>query len=456
MANTVNGLLTTYGRTALVEIMYAVPGLGVTGGTAANAYVFFGKVDAWPDDANPPAPTEDQFNIKKVNKNIIALKKLLTPTTSPVIPRYDWTSGDVYTQYTDTEDIFKYDVNGIMDNIFYVRNSYDQIFKCLCNNNGSDSTVEPVIQPGNTNIGDVLILADGYKWIYVTTIDKGLKKSFFDNQWMPIFVGYNTPNALVTSGFGQIDAINVTSNGSNYPTNTSTRIVISGDGYGATAVANAYNGVIQQVYVTNPGTNYTYATVSIVSESANGTGATANAVISPIGGHGYDPISELGCNHLMITAEFDNSESTVLSSGKTGQPYLPTNIAFRQAGLIIFPAQSDGQAASESVYNACDLTSVTAGPSPYISGETVTQDGFSAIMVSHDTGNNLVSLINTEGTYTLGQPLVGQTSGVSRVLLQYSPSLYSIGSGYMMYVENRSPVQRNPNGNEQLRLVLRF
>ena len=456
MANTVNGLLTTYGRTALVEIVYAVPGTGSTGGAAANAYVFMGKVDAWPDDANPPAPTEDQFSVKKISKNVIALKKILTPSTSPVVPRYDWSSGDVYQEYTDYEDIFQYDSNGIMDNIFYVRNSYDQIFKCLFNNNNSDSTVEPVIQPGNTNIGEVLILADGYKWIYVTTIDKGLKKTFFDNQWMPIAVGSNKPNAVGTAGFGQIDAINVTSNGSNYPTNTTTRIAISGDGTGATAVANAYNGVIQDVIVTNPGRNYTYATVSIISESANGTGATANAVISPIGGHGYDPVSELGCNHIMITGEFNNSESTVISSSKTGQPYLPTNFSFKQAGVIIYPDQSDGQFASETVYNACDLGSVTIGPSAYVSGETVTQSGFSAVMVSHDTSNNLISLINTEGTYALGQPLVGQTSGVSRVLLQYAPSLYSAGSGYLMYVENRSAVQRNPNGNEQLRLVLRF
>jgi hypothetical protein len=457
MANTVNGLLTTYGRTALVEILYAATGTSIVGGTSANAYAFIGKSDSWPDNANPPKPTQDQASIKQIFKNIIAAKRILTSSTSPVVPRYDWTSGDAYVQYTDYQDMFVFDNNGIMDNIFYVRNSYDQIFKCLYNNNGADSTVEPKIEPGSTNIGQVIVTSDGYKWIYVTTIDKGLKKLFFDNQWMPVSVGKVTPNPLVTAGFGSIDAINITANGSNYPTNTVTRVVITGDGQGAIATANAYNGIIKSIIVSNAGNNYTYATVSIVSESANGTGATANAVISPIGGHGYDPISELGCNHIMITAEFDNSESTIISSGKSGQPYLPTGTTFGQVGILVNPLDSTGNSASEIVYNACDIAAVTTGASSYTSGETVSQGStFTAKVVTHDTSNNLVSLINTIGTYALGQPLVGGTSGTSRIMLQYSPSLFNKGSGYMMYVENRSPVQRNPNGNEQIRLVLRF
>ena len=63
MANTVNGLLTTYGRTALVEILYAATGTSIVGGTSANAYAFIGKSDSWPDNANPPKPTQDQASI---------------------------------------------------------------------------------------------------------------------------------------------------------------------------------------------------------------------------------------------------------------------------------------------------------------------------------------------------------------------------------------------------------
>ena len=43
--------------------------------------------------------------------------------------------------------------------------------------------------------------------------------------------------------------------------------------------------------------------------------------------HGFDPISELGARHLMITAEFNNTENNVL----------PVDIDFHQIGLLVNP-----------------------------------------------------------------------------------------------------------------------
>jgi hypothetical protein len=466
MANTTNGLLTTQALSVLAEIVYISTSVGASTAFAANAYAFIGKVDSWTDDNNPPVPQQSQSYIKQVAKNIVAAKQITTSSSSPVIPRYDWTSGDVYVPYTDYQNMFLFDGNGVMNNIFYVRNRYDQVFKCLGNNNGGDSFVEPVLKPGATDTTQVLYLSDGYKWIYMYTIDKGLKKSFFDAQWMPVYIGISTPNTLTAAKFGSIDVINVTANGSNYTDGTATTTVtIKGDGDGAAGYANASGGVISDVIMTNTGNNYTYATVTIATATTNGSGATANAIISPIGGHALDPITELGCNHIMLTAEFDNSESTVISSTLSSQPYLPTNISFRQVGLLITPIDNTGNAASLPVYNTCDYVGLSTGSGTYTSGEKVYQgssyttalnSGFVATVVSHDTTNNLVSLINTDGTYTLGQPLLGFTSGTSRVMLQYSPTLFNVGSGSLIYIENRSSVQRNANGNEQIRMVLRF
>jgi hypothetical protein len=455
MANTVNGLLTTYGSTVEVELTYffVITAAGFSP-SQSSSYFTIGKVDQWPDDANPPLPTQDQATLKKTFKNMFAAKLLTSSNMSPVVPRIDWTSGTVYTPYTDYDNMFTVDTNGIITKPFYVRNRYDQIFKCLWNNNGGASTIEPVLQAGTTDSTKTLYLSDGYKWIYVTAIDKGLKKSFFDNNWIPIPVGGVTPNPLTTAKMGSINAINVTNSGNGYSNGVSTTLVtINGDGQGATAYGSVVNGQIADVIVTNTGNNYTYSTVSITPQPGySGSGATANAVISPIGGHAYDPVSELGCNHIMLSVEIDGSENG----------NVPTDVNFRQVGVVINPIQTDGQIPTASVYNMADVASVSFGLGAYTSGETVYQGStlstatYTATACSFNSGNNIISLINTTGTPTLGAALYGANSGASRVILQYTPTNFSVGSGYVMYYENRAPIQRSPNGNEQLRLVLRF
>jgi len=456
MANTVNGILTTYGSVVEVELTYffVITASGYAPNAQSSSYFILGKPDQWPDDNNPPIPTQDQANIKKTFKHMFAAKLLTSSNMAPVIPRIDWTSGTTYTPYTDYDDMFTLDSNGIITKNFYVRNRYDQIFKCLGNNRGGTSTVEPVLQAGTTDASQTLYLSDGYKWIYITTIDKGLKKSFFDNNWMPLSVGVITPNPLLPSGLGSINAINVTNSGNGYSDGIITTVVnVTGDGSGAAAYANVTNGMVSDVIVTNTGNNYTYATVTISPQAGYaGNNATANAIISPIGGNATDSVSELGCNHIMLSVEVDGNEGG----------NIPTDVSFRQVGVLVNPVLTDGTVPTGSVYNTSDLATVSFGLGTFTTGETVYQGtdvnnpNFTATVCSFDSGNNVVSLINTVGTYNLGGALYGATSVTSRVLLQYTPTGFSVGSGYMMYFENRQPIQRSPNGNEQLRLVLRF
>jgi hypothetical protein len=447
----INGLLTTYGSLVEVELnyFYAASGLG-------NTYVAIGKPDQFANDLNPPAATEDQASIKQVFKHVYAAKKVTSANLSAVVPRYDWTSGNIYTAYADYTQNFVFNADGFMTNQFYVRNNVDQVFKCLYSP-GTPSTVQPALAPGQTDPKQLLHNSDGYKWIYVTTIDKGLKQKFFDNIWMPISVGLATPNPLTTAKMGSIDAINITNAGNNYTNGvaTTTTINIVGDGTGAAAYANVYGNVVSDIVVTSTGNNYTYATVSITPSSGySGSGATANAVISPIGGHGYDPVSELGCNHIMLSMEFDGTENG----------NIPGNSTFRQVSVIVDPVETTGATANASIYNTSDIATVSFGTGIFTIGEVVFQsnDGtynnpyFTAVVSNFDSVNNILSLINITGNYAVGSTINGVSSGASRILLNYVPTIFSVGSGYMMYYENRTPVQRSSNDNQQVRLVLKF
>lgn len=467
MANTVNGLLTTYGLTAMVGIaanLVAKAQISIQTATVAG---FIGLPQAWSpyDDATVPIPTEEPTTIKEVFKNMIALKQVQYTTVAPVVPRFDWSTGTVYSQYSQYENPFEFDANGIQINPFYVRNSYDQVFKCLDNNKGAPSTVEPAIIPGSTSVSGTLYLTDGYTWKYLTTIDKGLKKTFFDNQWMPLTFQIIPPNTGIinadSAGFGKIDAIRVLTPGVSF-TQSSAVVTIVGDGGYATATANLDGGGgINNIIVTNPGLNYTFANVYI----SGGDGATAEAVISPIGGTGYDPVSELGCNHLMFTFEFNNDEHLEIDSSLTGQVPLPTDISYRQVGIIVNPILNNLTNPSfiASTYNAADTILTAAGVGKFLvnPAEPVYQGSASSptwagVVTKHDIANNIVQVINTQGLFQTGQNIIGAYSGIQRIPLQYTPTIVNIGSGYMMYYENRSPVQRSATGNEQIRIVLKF
>lgn len=456
----VNGLLTALSGLTQVELNYFFTSQSLGAAPiAATTYVFLGKPEPWEDELSPPLPLQDQATLKQTFKDMFAAKLLTASNLAPVVKRVDWTSGTVYAQYDDVMNATDFDSTGLLIGSFYVKNSFDQIFKCLDNNRGGPSTVEPVIAPGTTNvtevIGNQVLLADGYKWIYVTTIDKGLKQRFYDTNWMPIAIGTNTPNPMTTQGLGSIDVITVKNGGNNYTNGigSTTKITITGDGQGAVAIANVSGNTIHNVVVTNPGNNYTYATVSVTDTvTGNGTGAILNPIISPIGGHGYDPVSELLCRNIMLSIEFNGTEGGALST---------SNVNFRQVGVIVNPLLSNGDIPTESIYNTSDIVTVNYGTGEYQPGEQVfqgtsTNPTFTGVVSGFDASNNKLSVINTVGTYSIGQVIKGSQSTTSRIMVNYQKSDFSVGSGYLYYYENRTPVTRTAGDNQQIRLVLKF
>lgn len=466
MAN--KNILTTGAKVSAVELTYVAPAAVSAPSYSipvATTYCFLSKALPWADDNNPPVPTADNKYIKQVQKNMFVAKLIGINDISPVIERIDWTSGTVYEHYQDDIDMIELNANGNLVHIFYVKNKYDQVFKCLWNNNDEASTVEPYFEPGTYNTNNIFTGTDGYKWKYIYTIDTGLKVKFMDKTWIPITVGANTPSPLIsTAGAGSIDVINVTNGGSGYdPANAVITVTVTGDGTGAVATANVVSGVINDIIVTNPGTNYTYANVSITSSL--GSGAIAEAPTSPVGGHGFDPISELGCSHVMFTSEFNGSEGGII----------PTDIDFHQLGLVINPSSLASQAtatalgiystrpANNAIYKTTTDLIVAPGFGTYVQDEVIFQGPddnienatFTATALNFDTSTNVLRLINTTGTLTTNAP-VRNVPKTNRTLLSYSTPDFSTLSGYVTYIENRSSVQRSSDGIEQIRIVLGY
>jgi hypothetical protein len=345
-------------------------------------------------------------------------------------------------------------VNGNNVYNYYVKNKFDQVFKCLWNNNGGASLNEPFFEPGSYDTNNIFTGLDGYKWKYIYTIDTGSKVKFMDSTWMPVPVGSNTPNPLITSaGAGSLDVINVLDGGFNYDTsNAIVTVTVTGDGTGATAVANVSGGQIADIIVTSPGSNYTFANVAITSEL--GTGAVAIAPTSPVGGHGFDPIGELGCSHIMFTAEFNGTEGGLI----------PTDIDFHQLGLIINPTTRSltPNPANGAIYSTTTDFLVAPGFGAYTNDEVVFQGAtvetatFTGKVLSFNATTNVIRVLNIVGTPILNAPVFGDTSSTTRTLMTFTPPNFTIFSGYLSFVENRSGVQRSPDGIEQFKFVLGY
>ena len=249
--------LLTYGaKVSSVEQVYYSPVAELPqlpGIPLSSIYCVLAKNDPWTDENNPPQPTQDQASVKQFLKRVFVAKLIESSNISPVIQRINWVSGSEYESYDDTIDMFAVDQNGFLLNPFYIINRFDQVWKCLGNNNGGTSTIEPFFAPGTFNTNSIFQGVDGYKWKYIYTVDLGSKVKFMDATWIPVPVGQNTPNPLIDlrtnlpppAGVGSIDVINVTNGGSGYdPANAVITVTVTGDGSGAVATANVINGSI--------------------------------------------------------------------------------------------------------------------------------------------------------------------------------------------------------------------
>ena len=474
MASNLN-ILTNQSKVIRVATDYYNPSVKLNGVTVNSLYAFLGQEDSWPlvDSVETPTqPTEDQTYLKRVFKNMFAAKLINNNNVSPVLHRINWSNNTNFFAYSDSVNMYEKDANGFPLYNFYVKNRYDQVFKCLANNNGGMSTSEPYFQPGSYGTNNIFQGNDLYKWKYMYTIDAGLKKSFLDTNWMPVPVGANTPQPYLTNaGYGDIEVINITNGGSGYDAvNSYIVVTVTGDGTGCVAnitSSQITNGSINDIVVKSgfSGKNYTYANVAITAYTSSNmaviytasSGATAIAPISPVGGHAYDPISELGCSHVMYSVEFNGSEGGVLPT---------TGVDYRQVGLLVNPqtyGASGAELANGTIYNTSTqfLLSSAAGNS-YTPDEIVEQRDaggnvtYFGTVLNFDTSTNILQLINTGGTYTLGQSIIGASSGSSRVVLDVTEPTLIPFSGYITYIENRVGVQRSDDGIEQFKFVLGY
>ena len=215
-------------------------------------------------------------------RDIISMKLITNNDVSYVVPRIDWTQGEIYDHYDDSYTASNPAQSGatsINTAKFYVLTSNYNVYMCLDNNYNKPSTIMPTSY-------DVLpfITSDGYKWKYVMNIPLSLRSKFLTNLYMPLT---NAVNNIFYNN-GAIDTIIIDNGGTGYPSNSDATITVTspeissgsfvvGQTYIITNLGTASS--LQSKWNTTAGTTgVTYAIGSIFTAANNGSTLTAAKV----------------------------------------------------------------------------------------------------------------------------------------------------------------------------------
>ena len=358
----------------------------------SNLYLGIGALQEWSNPSAPPAPEVTPEGQDSILTNLTALVQVGPSNSRQGIPKENWVSGSVYSQYDPDIDQTEY------TNPHYVIVDDIYVYMCLDNNSGANS----IDSPSGTS-GGIIEKADGYIWKYVGSIASKDLVDFGTTNFVPVpnssitsptdgqlstFIDLITTSATFTEGEAIATRVAGDGNGGAAAVRTSTsggqttltgmfasnlghsyseafaiayaqeaagsgaelEVELVGDGVDAIAIESSGSGyVTAQVIIIGDGTGAeATATISggqvtvitMVDAGENYTwakafvipgtaGGVARAVLAPSGGHGYNPERELNAGTVLISSK--------LAAGLNN--YIPTaggltDGTFRQVSLI--------------------------------------------------------------------------------------------------------------------------
>ena len=362
-----------------------------------HLYLYVGRTLPWFNDNLPDTPVDCENDNSSIFREMIALKLINSSDVSLVAPRNSWVLGTIYTPYSNYVDLFDPSSNLPP---FYVVSDTLNVYKCINNNNGAPSTVQPT---GTTNT--VVTSADFYQWKYMFTINSADVLNFVTTEWIPVrtlttndgSLQWQVQQAAVPGTIDRIDMQYIGTQYTQIPT-----VTIAGDGTGATAVATISGGNVTGITVTSTGSNYTWATVSITNGGVASNGAVATAIISPFGGHGSDPIAELGAYYVLLDQKLTYDENRVFTVSND----------YRRIGILQNPLLNDGvtPAVAATFDQSTRLTFGTVSGSVFNADEVVTgsTSGATGVVLDYGAFSTLtLRLVQVKGTFVPGETVVG-------------------------------------------------
>jgi hypothetical protein len=403
-------------------------------------YLFIGRPYTWNNENIPETPVDIEGLQYQLWDSMIGMKRISATDTENVTRRINWRKFSVYTPFDDRDP-------KLYEKPFYVLTGEYRVYKCIDNYNGAQSLYEP-----SSTSFEVFTTSDGYKWKYMYTIGASDQLRFLTRNWMPVLTDEEVKaNALD----GSVERIAVVQKGSGYTVPT-TSLTIVGDGNNLNVSPIIVNNSIESYNINNKGFLYRFANIKI--NSTNGTGAVARPIISPKGGHGFDPVSELGAFYVMINGRLVFEE---------GAGDIPIGVDYRTIGIIKDPLLYNNTVAENITLNTNFSVNVINVTGTFSNDEFITSNISLAnayIVVSKITGTNrahirYIQAHNFTNNFikpSVGERITGMISGATGVIRHvYDPEVKH-DTGDIIYVENLTKIDRTADQSEIVHMIIKF
>lgn len=497
MAATITDILKT---NLLTDLFDRTQNINVTPGDSDRHYLAIGRSEEWDSDAQPPVPNPSRNEVLNFQASIQSMK--LVPDISYVVPRYTWVAGNQYEAWDrDYNTNTVVSPAGDIQNPYYVLTDDNNVYLCIQQGKTSAGVVRNSLFKPTDVTGDAFSAGDdGYIWRFMYNIGAAESRKFLTSTYMPVETILDSSQGGPAAGdlsvsrtqqlaiqklavAGQMLGIAVDSGGVGFtsrPTITIQPIPIFGEEIlpadEAKAYANISNGRITEVIMKEDSSdaNFSfgrnYYDAAIVVSGGGGDKAKLRALIVNDSGMGADPVSNLNASAIMFNATLQGTENN---------DFQVTN-DFRQIGIVRNPNKDSAQydnftgtigdsAATASTLSAFKRLHVTTGSlnTQNITGDqeifqtsgTLARaiidyyDG-AGIMYVHQTRETGFAAFDSGATVTISEGGgTASTVGVAGVPV-LRPSEVDRFSGEVIYIDNRSPVARDNEQTEDIKVVI--
>ena len=316
---------------------------------------------------------------------------------------------------------------------------------------GANASLLPFVNEAG-EVEDIIIVnrGDGYTFVDIEIVGDGSNA----NAYVELSTGdldTNQSTVELAAIDGAIYNFRIINAGDGY---SNANIFVSGDGSGFAGTVNISNtNTISSISVTSPGTGYTFANVSITGSGAN---ANLTAIISPVNGHGFNPVKELFADSLMFYSTINNERLHGVD----------VNNDYRQFGIIKDIKQfANSRAFANVTGTSCYLVTIDTITNDL--GNTLAADTILTLkgdttrefeVVEVVTSNSQVLITNLNNYSLLEDDILNDPDTNSDFTIETIDRFPTINkfTGDMLFIDNRTKVSYSDQQLVTLRTVIKL
>lgn len=274
---------------------------------------------------------------------------------------------------------------------------------------------------------------------------------------IPVMIRQVSSNGAIETAFGvattdpdgQVSNLSVVIGGSNYTNGTAIIVQSSCWGYAETNSSGVITNV--EVATGRAGSGFRVARATVVGQSV--TPAVVRPIISPFRGHGASPERELFAKYVLLNLNFAYDE---------GQGDFTIQNDFRTIGLIenplVYGTTTPATARTLNAKPTLKISNIsgTFSEDDIIYGQTSGAKGIHVDIKDSD----LLRYIKDDNTLSnnidFGLESILSASGASAVIIEIINPEVEPYSGDILFINNRTPIDRTSDQIETITLVLEY